>query len=372
MAMLRVTRRQALSWRLHRQHLVRGAGDASEVVRTLGAVSLFGSDADLAVRRRLASPGAPGEVQRALTEGRLMRTFSFRGSVQLMAPETAGAYLALRAAGRQWALRSWVEHYRLPADEWPDLREVVRGAVAAGPVLPQVVAEALADTTRFAHLAKEFAEPNHTFLKPFAWQGDIALGPDLDGPLTLQSPAAAPHWAGIPDLDEAGHTAVLHYVGTYGPASPDHLDHWLGGGLSAGRSRIARWFAEVAPHLVEIDVDGERRWHLAEHADALVDLRPEPVVALLPGKDAWVVGPGTKDAWVVPPEHRTSMTRGAHPVVVDGVVSGTWRLEGPVLDVGGAPVDDATSALEAEAVRLVSLLDVDLSLRSRSGSTAGR
>ena len=56
--MLSVTRRQALAWRLRRQHLVAGASDATEVVRTLGAVSVFGSDPDLAVRRRLAEPGA--------------------------------------------------------------------------------------------------------------------------------------------------------------------------------------------------------------------------------------------------------------------------------------------------------------------------
>ena len=87
---------------------------------------MFGSDPDLAVRRRLADPGEPGEVQRALHDGRLVRTFSFRGSVQVMAPETAGTYLALRAAGRQWALRSWVDHYRLAPEDWPDLRSVVR------------------------------------------------------------------------------------------------------------------------------------------------------------------------------------------------------------------------------------------------------
>ncbi|PKH40356.1 Winged helix DNA-binding domain-containing protein [Nocardioides alpinus] len=209
MATLAVTRRQALWWRLGRQHLLAGAADATEVVRTLGAVSIFGSDPDLAVRRRLASPGAPGEVQRALDEGRLVRTFSFRGSVQLMAPDTAGTYLALRAAGRQWALRSWVDHYRLQPDEWPALREIVRGVVAAGPVPPQAVADELTRYPRFAHLAKEFAGPNHTFLKPFAWQGDLALGPDPGGPLMLQSPAVALHWGGIPDLDEAGRQAVL-------------------------------------------------------------------------------------------------------------------------------------------------------------------
>lgn len=360
MAVLRVTRRQALAWRLRRQHLLAGATDAVEVVRTLAAVSVFGSDPDLAVRRRLASPGTPGEVQRALADGRLMRTFSFRGSVQLMAPETAGAYLALRSAGRQWALSSWVEHYWLPADEWPDLRATVRAVVADGPVPPQAVADELARSRRHAHLAKEFAEPNHTFLKPFAWQGDIALGPDLAGPLTLQSPSAAPEWAGIPDLDVAGPRAVREYVAGYGPVAPEHLHHWLGAGLSAGRRRIDRWWSQARDDLTEVDVDGDRRWVLAEHAGELADVRPEPTVVLLPGKDDWVMGPGTQDTWVVPPEHRPAMTRGAGPVVVDGVVAGTWRLAGADLEVS-VPASDA---LAEEATRLGSLLGTDVALRT--------
>lgn len=356
MATLAVTRRQALAWRMRRQHLLTGAADSPEVVRTLGAVSINGSDPDLAVRRRLASPGSPGEVQRALDEGRLMRTFSFRGSVQLMAPETAGTYLALRSAGRQWALKSWVDHYRLPADAWPDLREIVRGVVAGGPVPPQAIADELEGNARFSHLAKEFAEPNHTLLKPLAWQGDIALGPDLGGPLTLQSPAAAPAWAGIPDLDDAGRRAVLDYFGGYGPASPDHLHYWLGEGLSAGRARLQRWFGDVEDRLVEVDVDGERRWHLAAYADELADVRPGTQVLLLPGKDDWVMGPGTKDTWVVPSAHRTAMTRGANPVVVDGVVAGTWRLDGEDVDVSCTLAGDARAALEDEVDRLRGLL----------------
>ncbi|WP_165356773.1 DNA glycosylase AlkZ-like family protein [Nocardioides zhouii] len=342
-----VTRQQALSWRLRRQHLISGAADATEVVRTLGAVSIFGSDADLAVRRRLASPGPPGEVARALADGRLMRTFSFRGSVQLMAPETAGAYLALRAAGRQWALKSWVEHYRLQSDEWPDLREIVRDVVAGGPVSPQAVADALEGRARFGHLAQEFAEPNYTFLKPFAWQGDVALGPDLDGPLTLHSPATAPAWAAIPPLDEAGPAAIRDYLGAYGPAAPEHLDYWLGEGLSAGRSRLTRWWADLEADLVEVDVEGDRRWLLAEHADELGAGRPETSVVLLPGKDDWVMGPGTKDTWVVPSRQRTAMTRGANPVLVDGVVRGTWKVHdgAVVLDAGELP-DEAAAEVE--------------------------
>jgi hypothetical protein len=357
---LRVTREQALAWRLGRQHLLVGAADPAEVVRTLAAVSVFGSDPDLSVRRRLASPGEPGQVQRALADGRLVRTFSFRGSVQVMAPETAGVYLALRSAGRQWALRSWVEHYRLAPDEWPDLRAVVRDVVASGPVPPQAVADVLAGHERFAHLAKEFAEPNHTFLKPFAWQGDIVLGPDLAGPLELQSPAAAPGWAGVPELQEAGLRAVVEYVDSYGPTTPNHVHHWLGGGLSAGRKRVERWWREVAQDLVEVDVGGETRWHLASRADDLAATRAEPTVVLLPGKDDWVMGPGTHDTWVVPPRHRTAMTRGSNLVLVDGVVAGTWRARGDALEVD-AP---ASEGLVAEATRLGALLGADLDLRT--------
>lgn len=361
MARVRVTRHQSLAWRLRRQHLIGGAADATEVVRTLAAVPVFGSDPDLSVRRRLASPGEPGEVPRALADGRLVRTFSFRGAVQVMAPQTAGAYLAVRAAGRQWARRSWVEHYRLPADAWPDLRALVREVVAGGPVPPQAVADALAGHPRFGHLAHELARPNITLLKPFAWQGDVVLGPDLEGPLLLQSPSAAPGWAGIPDLDEAGRQVVLEYVDAYGPTTPDHLHHWLGGGLSAGRKRLARWWGEVQDELVEVDVEGEPRWARTVDADALAATRAEPSLVLLPGKDDWVMGPGTQDTWVVPPAHRTAMTRGRAPVVVDGVVAGTWQLDGDVIETTVPRSDE----LATEAAALGSLLGRDLELRTR-------
>ena len=113
-------------------------------------------------------------------------------------------------------------------------------------------------------------------------------------------------------------------------------------------------------NLVEVDVDGERRWHLAAHTEALVATRPDPTVVLLPGKDAWVMGPGTEDVWVVPSSQRATMTRGANPVVVDGSVAGTWRVDGDVLAVTSPPAD----GLAAEAARLGTLLGLDLVLRT--------
>lgn len=357
----KVTRAQALAWRLRRQHLLDGAADPVEVVRTLGMLAIFGSDPDLAVRRRLASPGPPGEVQRALDEGRLLRTWA-RGAVSLMEPATAGRFLVIRAAGRQWARKSWVEFYDLQPDDWPDLREIVRGVVADGPVPPQAVADELARSRRFAHLAPQFAEPNITLLKPFSWQGDIVLGPGLDGPMLLQSPEATRGWRGLPDLDEAGRAAVLDYFAAYGPATRADVHHWLGDGLSAGRSRVERWLDDVTDRLVEVDVDGEKVWHAGDLVDQLLETEPAGRVVMLPGKDAWVFGPGTKHTWVVPPATRQDMTRGAAPIVVDGVVSGTWRVGDDTLHTAWLDEPSATvaKAYDAEVARLSALVGHEL------------
>ena len=41
----------------------------------------------------------------------MIKAFAFRGSMHYLSPEEGGVYLALRAAGRQWELPSWVEYY---------------------------------------------------------------------------------------------------------------------------------------------------------------------------------------------------------------------------------------------------------------------
>ena len=109
-----VTWAQALAWRLER-HLLDpvGAKSVAGVVRRLGAVlSMDESLAELAVRTRRTTSRA-GELAAALTEGTVIKAFAFRGSMHYLAPEDGGIYLALRSAGRQWELPSWVEYYKL-------------------------------------------------------------------------------------------------------------------------------------------------------------------------------------------------------------------------------------------------------------------
>ena len=230
-----VTWAQALAWRMERQLLDPvGSASVAGVVRRLGAVlAMDESLAELAVRTRRTT-SRPGELAAALAGGDVIKAFAFRGAVHYLSPEEGGIYLALRSAGRQWELPSWVEHYRLTASEWPDFRGAVRAALSDGPLTVVELGEALTRHRAYRHLTPVFEQGAGTLIKPLTWQGDMSFGPPRDGRRTFQRLDSNPRWRGIPDLDDAGPRAITAYFRTYGPATFDHLHYWLGEGLSAG------------------------------------------------------------------------------------------------------------------------------------------
>lgn len=356
---------QALAWRMGR-HLLEPVGSQSvaDVVRRLGAVlSMDESLAELTVRTRQTA-SSPGGLAAALAEGTVIKAFAFRGSMHYLAPEDGGIYLALRAAGRQWELPSWVEHYRLTADDWPDFRATVREALRDGPLTVAELGEALTEHRAYRHLAPVFAEGVGTLMKPLTWQGDMSFGPPRDGAATFQRLDDNPRWAGIPDLDDAGHRAILAYLASYGPATTDHLRYWLGDGLSAGRQRLTTWLDGLGDQLAAIDVDGTTSYVVREDVAALTAGERSTTVRFLPGHDPWVIGPGTKDHHVTPAPLRDLMTRKANPVVFGGVVSGTWARRKSELTVTW--LDERRpprAAIEEESARLAGLLGLDLQLR---------
>ncbi len=359
---------QALSWRMERQFLDPvGSESVAGVVRRLGAVlAMDGSLAELAVRTRRAT-SSPGELEVALAKGEVVKAFAFRGSMHYLSPEEGGVYLALRSAGRQWERSSWVEYYRLTPSDWPDFRAAVRAALNDGPLTVAELGEALTQHRAYRHLKPVFDEGAGTLIKPLTWQGDMSFGPLRDGVPTFQRLDGNPKWRGIPDLDDAGPRAITAYVQTYGPATLDHLHYWLVDGLSAGRRRLEAWFAELGDELVAVDVEGTAAYVVRGDVDALVASRPSAAVRFLPGHDQWVMGPGTNDVHVTPPSRRDLMTRKANPVIVGGVVCGTWAWKGDQLTVSWlderARPDDA---IEQESRRLVDLLGRDLRLRVSS------
>jgi hypothetical protein len=351
---------QALAWRARQQLLDPvGTGSVADVVRRLGAVRAQpDSAAELAIRaRRVRS--RPGEVARALAEGRIIKTFAFRGATHLLTPEDGGAYLALRAAGRMWERTSWQSYYDLTPSDWTLLREAVREVLADGPMTRDELGAAVTARPRFRHLGFAFSDQAETMLKPLAWQGDMSFGPSREGRATFQRLDDNSRWAGLPELDEAGRHAVESYFHTYGPATPEHVHYWLGDGLGAGRKRIQSWIGAFGERLAAVDVDGESALVLRDDLDDLLATPATTVVRLLPAYDQWVLGPGTADAHIVAPARRPLLSRQANIVTRAGVVSGTWSRTGKQVviawfaEAGPPPSEE----IAEEVARLATILD---------------
>ena len=103
---------QALAWRLERQLLDPvGSIAVDGVVRRLGAVQAqVQSSADLGIRVRRAS-SRPGDVDDALADGRLIKTWAVRGSLHLVTPDLGAALLSVIAKNRPWARPAWDSYF---------------------------------------------------------------------------------------------------------------------------------------------------------------------------------------------------------------------------------------------------------------------
>ncbi len=364
---VKVTWRQALAWRMQR-HLLGPIGTlpvAGVVRRLCGVQTQVASSAELAVRvRREAS--RPGEVGRALSEGRLIKTWAMRGTLHLLTPEEGGAFLSLIAAGRSWERPSWQRYFGVTPEQMDVLRGAVREALDGAVLTRDELVATVTAQPGLGHIGQALRSGWGTLLKPLAWRGDLCFGPSRGNRVTFVRPeAASSHWAGVPDPDEAAQAAIAAYFSAYGPTTIDAFGNWLAGGWF-GKRQLRTWFGELGDRLVEVEVDGERAHVLAEDLGELASARPTKAVRLLPGFDQYVLGPGTGDGHVVPTARRAAVSKQSgwiSPVVVwGGVVSGTWELVGDRVRVAwfkeaGKP---PRTSLEAEVERLGSILDLEL------------
>lgn len=229
-----------------------------------------------------------------------------------------------------WERPGWVSHYALEPGDWPDVLRLVREALGSGPLTRDELAAALDADRRFGHLGAHVRRGGggDALLKAMGWQGALCFAPSRGRTTTFRSPEGLPGWRGVWDVAEAGPHVIGTYLSACGPATPEHLRYWIGAGLGAGRG-LRAWLRDLLAtgDLAEVDVDGAPALVRAEHVDDLAGTSADaaPAVVLLPGSDLWVLGPGTDDARVVLPAHRAHLTRGENPVLVRGVVAGTWR-----------------------------------------------
>jgi hypothetical protein len=364
---VRISWQQALAWRMQR-HLLDPIGRlpvAGVVGRLCGVQAQVASSAELAIRiRRETSRQA--EVDRALREGRLIKTWAMRGTLHLLTPEEAGTFLSLMAAGRSWERPSWQRYFGVTPKQLDALRLAARAALEGGPLTRDELVTAVIARRGLRHVGEALRSGWGTLLKPLAWNGDLCFGPSQGSRVTFIRPEdASSRWRGLPDPEQAAPVAIVAYLRAYGPATIDAFGNWLAGGWF-GKRQLRTWFSALEPRLAEVDVDGERAHVLAEDLDELASMSPTTAVRLLPGFDQYVLGPGTGDGHVVPTSRRAAVSRQSgwiSPIVVaGGLVCGTWELDGDQARVAwfGEAGRPPRNALQAELTRLSSILDRDL------------
>src|SRR2546428_3036175 len=169
-----------------RRQLLDPVGDESAVgvVRRLCAVQAqVASFAELCVRVR-RTRSKPGDVGRALSDGRLIKTWAMRGTLHLLTPEDAGAFLSLLAAGRSWERPSWERYFGMTTKHWDALRPAVREALEGKTLTREELIAAIVAQRGLGHLGEALRSGWGTLLKPLAWQGDLCFGPSRGNRVT--------------------------------------------------------------------------------------------------------------------------------------------------------------------------------------------
>ena len=360
---------QALAWRMKR-HLLDPVGRmrvADVVSRLCGVQAQVASSAELAIRVRRET-SRRGEVERALRDGRLIKTWAMRGTLHLLTPEQAGTFLSLMASGRSWERPSWQRYFGVTPKHIAALRRAVGTALEDGPLTRDELGTAVSAQRGLRHVGEALGSSWGTLLKPLAWHGDLCFGPSRGNRATFMRPEdVSSRWKGVPDPEEVAPAAIASYFRAYGPTTIDAFGTWLAGGWF-GKRQLRAWFGAFEQGLAEVDIEGEHAYVLTEDLDELASMSPSGAVRLLPGFDQYVLGPGTGDGHVTPSSRRAAVSRQggwiSPVVVVGGVVRGTWEVDADQLRVAwfreaGRP---PRAALRVESARLAAILGRDVPL----------
>lgn len=356
---MKVSWDQVLAWRMGRQLLdPRGTHPTPDVVgRLCGVQAQVASSAELALAVRQRDP-QPGLATEALRSRQLIKTWAMRGTLHLLVPEDAVAYLALLADLRTWEKPGWQRSLGVTAGDMAALADAVEH-VLADRVLTrdELVAELVARTSSH-HLEQPLRSGWGMLLKPLAWMGLLCNGPNEGSRVTFTRPATwVAGWPGLPEPHDAAPVAIRAYLRAYGPATSEAFDRWLTRGTTA-KKKVRAWFAALDDELIEVDVEGDPAYLLAEDADELHATAPASSVRLLPAFDQYVLGPGTADTRLVPAARRPQISKTAgwiSPVVLaGGRIAGVWSVEDETLSIGAfdeaGNIDSEPLAAEAERV----------------------
>lgn len=327
-----------------------GFGTASEAVRWLTAVQAQdhpGALTSVALRTRAAGRA---EVEAALDDGKIVRSWPMRGTLHFVAAEDLPWMLEVTG---ERALRGQNTRRRqlgLTDEVLARGRELAVAALAGGSGLTRRELFAVWEEAGIATAEQRGA---HLVLH-LAQTGVICLGPAYGG---QQRFVLLGEWVPRPrrlEREEALAELALRYFRGHGPATVADLARWTKLTLTDARAGLAA----VRDELESLVVDGTE-YLMDPRTPARLDAHRERArgVHLLPGFDEYLLGYGDRTA-ALPAKHADRIVPGGNgmfrpTVVVHGQVVGTWRRTGKGDDrtVEAEPFTAFTEGVEEELAK---------------------
>jgi winged helix DNA-binding protein len=336
----------SIGFRLDRQHLARpaAAGSLVDVARRLcGLHAQVMSSADLQLLARVQGH-APEDLPRALWEERtVVKTWLMRGTLHVVPADDFALFTGALDNRGEYA-GAWLRAFGVTAKQMEGLINAIATSLDGdGLTREELIARVEPSVGR--SFTKRLRSGWGEFLKPAARRGVLCFGPNRGKNVTFVS---AEHWIGSaakPERDEARAELLRRFLGTYGSATRDDFQRWLG----SLRTMPEAWDL-LADEVVEVE---PKRFALA--ADQR-ELRARPGgVRLLPGFDPYVLFPRSDRP--VPTEHLERVYRKAGwisaTVVERGHAVATWTYErrGRNVDVAIDPFEPLAERTRAAVAR---------------------
>ena len=285
-----------------------------EVVRCLGAVQAqdyYGVLWALGLRMQKASAD---DVERAMAEGRIVRTHPMRGTWHFVAGEDIRWLLSLTAPRMIAGSASWYRRLELDDATIAASEQVIIRTLAGG---KQLTRRELAAALERAGIATQ--ELRLTFLMMRAeLDGVVVSGARRGKQFTyalLDELGPAPR---VLTRDEALAELVRRYFTGHGPATAQDFAWWSSLTVADARAGLALVGSDLASEVI----DGQTYWFAPALPNENIAVS---LTLLLPAYDEYTVAYKDRRA-VVDPAHVKQTSYGLAPtIVVNGQVVGTWK-----------------------------------------------
>jgi len=304
-----------------------------EVVRWLGAIQAQDYLQSLwAIGLRLRS-ATVADVEQAIFDGRIIRTWPMRGTLHFVPPEDAKWMLKLSASRMLAKDGRRLEQLGLDVEIMERCKELFYDALKGNKRLSRP------DMMRLLEDAGICIENQRGYhiLWYVAQSGLICLGPMQDKQQTF---VLLDEW--VPNSRELSREESLaeligRYFTSHGPATIHDFAWWAGLTVTEARSSLET----TVPGLVSETIDGQEYWMTSDAPGHIA--YDKSSVHLLPGFDEYLIGYKDRSA-VLAMEHAPRIVPGKNGVflptiVLGGQVVGTWkrRLKKNSIDITLSP-----------------------------------